>query len=164
MVMICSLVLIDVVIGIESKKVFVLELHYETGKLDLVSKRAMFGYYPDRKVIGEGYKIEILDKNNDQLYNTNFELPILEYVEYGNSTTGEIIGEVVKYDKANFSIVVPYFDSAEKVVIYNKNGFEILEQRVNERSKIYLWYILGGIILVFLIGFLLMKKRKIGYF
>lgn len=153
-------ILVITAMALESSKVFVLKLNYDDGKLALIDKAIKFGYAPDRKSIDEGYKLEILDDAGDMIYTTNFELPLIEYIESANSTTGELSGEVIRYEKIDFTLVVPYFESADKIEIYNKNKFRIVEVELKKKDYgIFLWVVMGFLILIIIFVFG-RKKRK----
>ncbi len=153
------LVFAGIVFGAESSRVFVLRLNYDNGRIALYDKSVVFGYAPDRKIIEEGYKIELASKN-EIIYSTRFEIPLIEILEYSDLETGEMRGEIKKYNNLNFTVVVPYYEDAEIVNVYNQKEFKIIEEKIEEEN--YLWYALAGISIIGIIlaAFMFGKRKR----
>ena len=158
MIILIVLILFDSVIAAETSRVFVLKFNYDKGSLALLDKKTEYGYSPDRKTIEDGYKIE-LASGNEIIYSAKFEIPIIEILEYSDLETGEVIGEAKKYDSLNFTVVVPYYEDAEIVNVYNLKDFKIIEKKIGREN--YFGYVFVGIGIVGIIFVaLIFSKRK----
>src|SRR3989338_1451264 len=118
-------------LSIESSRIMLLKFNYENGRISIIDKEILYGYTSDRKYLDEGYKLDVLDGNN-VLYSTKFKIPLLEYVEFYNSSSEMLEGSPVKYSQMNFSIAVPYYESADSIKVYNEKGFEIVNSGVSK--------------------------------
>ena len=158
MTILIGIIFLNSVIAAESSKVFVLKFNYDKGNLALLEKKVLYGYAPDRKTIEEGYKIELASKN-EIIYSAKFEIPQIELLEYSDLETGEIFGEVKKYDNLNFTVVVPYYEDADVINVYNPKEFKIVEEKIG-KADYGIYFLIGiGIIGVIITAFIFRKKK-----
>ena len=156
----CLILVSGLSIALETNKVFVLRFSYDNGNMVMTDKYATAGYAPDRKSADNGYRLDILNRQGGILYSTYYEIPLIEYLDVTNNDTGELTGGVVRYNRLNFSIVVPYFEDAEMISIYNKKNFKIIEDSVNEKNYNGFWAV-GVVILIFgIVALFFIKKGK----
>ncbi len=149
----------------EASKVYILNLNYDNGKITLKDKIVKYGYSPDRKIQPEeGYRLEVVSLNSEILYFFNFEVPSRIYVDVTNPGTQELSGGIIKLDKTDFALVVPYFEEAKEIKIYDMNNNEILlinaQESLSGRSMLMLWLI-PAIVIITLLVLVYRKIRKI---
>jgi|TARA_B100001971_G_C18221748_1_gene557661 hypothetical protein len=116
----------------ESNKVYVVAFRYENGQLFFHDKMVKFGYSPDRNLMSGDYSGRILSKDGSELYAFKFNVPLERFVDLSDLNTGKISGGVVKVDKTNFAIVLPYFNKAESIKIYDPDYVRIINIDVKE--------------------------------
>jgi len=149
------LLLIGVVVA-ESNKVLIINVHYEDEKLRITDRLVKPGNYPDRNVQPEyGHTLEILSEAGAVLYNIKFNVPNKLFVDNVNPG-GSLSGGLTILSETDFAMILPHFDDAEQVVIYNEDGFEIasvyLKERFGPVAKGFGWF--GLILLILGLGFL----------
>jgi len=160
--LILLLVLVGSAIG-SSTKVLLLNLHYSDGDITLVNKEVKQGYYPDRKIQHEGYRLEFRDFSNEVLYSTSFKDPHIEYTDANEE--GELTGGIIEHENIDFSLALPYYPETKKVRIYNERNKLLMDEVVQEKeilqSTHYYW-IFGiiGVVLIALV--LIIIKRRNG--
>lgn len=153
------LMVLSVVLAVENK-VFIVDLNYKDGVITIDDIMTKAGYYPDRKLQPEGgYTLELMSEEGS-LYSFNFQVPLKIYTDVIEDD-GEISGGVVVLSETNFALVLPYFDDAKEIRIYDTNNKEILSKAVvpafGERTT--LKYVFGFVI-IFIVLFLFFYKRK----
>jgi hypothetical protein len=145
-------------------KVIIFNFNYDNGKITLKEQIIKEGYYPDRKLSSAGdYSCSIVDNRNKNLYSFNFDIPpkLFTDVSQDNST----VGNVVILSKTDFSFVAPYSDNSSKIICYNPNGYEILQEKIQkielgpEKNNNWIWvYLILALIGLAIIIYL--NKRK----
>ncbi len=137
LLMFCALLLIifsAFAFSAETSRIFILKFNYNNGKITLIEKETAFGYAPDKKYLDDGYKIELSGKEK-ALYTTKITLPITEYIEFQNTTSKKLEGDLIKYENINFTVAVPYYDDADTIKLFNEKGFEIIKEKLSEEKQ-----------------------------
>lgn len=142
----------------QTDKVLILNFHYKNGVLGIKNKLIKYGFYPDRKIQPkEGYKLEIWSSENKILYTFKFQLPTKIYVDHSKNDTLE--GGIIVLNETDFALILPYFDNAKVIKIYNPRGYKIITyalwtEKLSPKKLSYLLFSL------FLLLILLIKKIK----
>ena len=152
-------------VSAETNKVYILNLDYDNGKITLKDKIVKYGYSPDRKIQPEeGYRAEVVSVNGDVLYFFNFEVPSKIYVDVTEPRTQELSGGIIKLDKTDFALIVPYFEEAKEIKIYDMNNNEILlidaRESLSSRNMLMLWLI-PAVVIITLLVLAYRKIRKV---
>jgi len=156
------LILISAVLAQEQSKVLVLNLNYKEGVIKLKDKVIKTGYYPDRKIQPpDGLKVELLSLNNELLYSFKFSVPLDLYVDSGFG--GSLSGGLIKLSKTDFALIIPYYDNAKNIVIYEDDK-EIASFVVSKEAlapkKSTIWYIAVALLTTIFIIWIWYKKRN----
>ncbi len=146
-------------IVIAQNEVFIVDLNYEDGELTVKEVMTKTGYYPDRKIHkGEDYTLDLVSED-EVLYSFKFEVPLRIQTDVINED-GEIEGGVIVLDKSNFALVLPYYDKAKEIKIYDNKNKEVVSKSVvpalGERTT--LKYVFGFIIIFIVLYFFFRKK------
>lgn len=152
------------IVSAEANKVYILNLNYDNGKITLKDKIVKYGYSPDRKIQPEeGYRAEVASATGDVLYFFNFEVPSKIYVDVTEPGTNELSGGIIKLDKTDFALVIPYFEEAKEIRFYDINNNMVLsvdaEERLSGKRNVLLW--LMPIVFAVIVLFLMLIYRKI---
>jgi len=160
LLLLCFIFLISIVFA-ENSKVHIISFKYEDGKLIFDDKLIKYGYSPDRRLIIGNYKCEIVSVDDKVLYSFNFDIPLKGFVDISNITTGELSGGIVRLDKTRFALVLPYFEKAKEMNIYDSNNIKLLKVDVEEKEKFnyYLFIVLFAVILLIVLKLVLRKKK-----
>ncbi len=141
---------------VSAEDITILNLHYSYGEITLKDQLIKEGYYPDRNINEGNYQILVVE-GVEKLYNFNFELPNLLYSDGGSSEN--ITGEVKELEEFDFSLVVPYYPEADKIVIAS-DGNELLEIENLKESKNYYWLILVSFLVIIFLVYVIIRKRR----
>jgi len=128
------------VVMAQETDVLVINFHYDNGIITLNDKTIMLGYYPDRNFQPEfGHRLEILSETNAKLYS------------------------FIRLNETDFSLIVPYFDNAKEINIYNERNYKVAAFIIKEEQfapqNAAPWYVVIAFILVIIIYFLIKKKK-----
>tara|TARA_Y100000310_G_scaffold258870_1_gene267410 strand:- start:142 stop:645 length:504 start_codon:yes stop_codon:yes gene_type:complete len=156
---ILSLLIVLLSIGVyaESSKVYIVAFSYENGELTFDDKVVKYGYSPDRKLTEGDYRGEVVSADS-VLYDFDFNVPLTEFVDISDVETGELSGGIVKVDSTRFALVLPYFEEAKSIEIYDPSDTKVMGIDVEEKKESNLLLIIG-IAIVLLIVILLLKKK-----
>jgi len=158
-VLILVLVL-GVVLAVENK-VFIVDLNYKDERITVNDIMTKAGYYPDRKLQPErGYTLELVSEDDLVLYSFKFQIPLKIYTDVIDED-GEIKGGVIILNETNFALILPYFDDAKEIRIYDIKNKEVATASVvpalGERTTLK-W--IFGFIIIIIVLFLFFYKRK----
>ncbi|MBS3097873.1 hypothetical protein J4209_03720 [Candidatus Woesearchaeota archaeon] len=147
----------------QMSKVHILDLSYDNEVITLNDKITKFGYAPDRKIQpDDGYTAEVIAIDNSVLYSFRFKVPLELYLDITDPVTGELTGGMIKLDKTDFALVIPYFEDAKEIRLYNSSKQELLaidvEEKLSRKNIIWLWLV-PPLVLIILI-WLVVKARK----
>ena len=154
----------------EMGKIYLIDLHYKSGVVSLVGVSEKQGYPPGLQIQPDkGYSYDVVSVTGQKLYSYRFDVPVKEYYDTFNSTTGRIIGGGVKnLDDVFFTLAVPYFPNAKAASVYDPSGVKILEadlskfseQKAQAAKSDNLVYLLAASLALIVIGVIYLKKRK----
>lgn len=145
-------------------RIQILNLEYEENKLSLTNKITKLGYYPDRKIQPEsGFRCEIVSSDNEVLYTFKFKIPNKIFVDVTDPVKNELSGGIVKLDKTEFALIVPYFKEAAEINFYDEKGkkaltIDIAEERLSIRRD--MWLIIFGLLFLLIVSYLIHKNKK----
>lgn len=158
------ILMVNVVLA-QDNMVYLLDLHYDNGKISLSEIKVEKGFSPDRKIQSGDYKLEVISFDNKALYSFNFKAPRV-YSDKSDRLTGKIDGEVIDLEKADFTLIVPYLEDGKDIKIYKENN-EVFSTDVSKFSikqslkRSFIWlYIILIMLFCFLIIFLIKRKKK----
>jgi len=159
------LIFIILTSSVYAEKVYLFNFNYDKGIITLKEQIIKEGYYPDRKIIKEGYSCALLNDKDDKIYSFKFELPTKLYTDVVENNKTK--GNVVILDKTDFSFIMPYILGSENLACYNERGYEILRENIihttlspeNNKYMIYV-YIFLILMLLFFIIYFLKKSNK----
>lgn len=160
--LIVMLILLLNIVLAEKKKVFIVDLNYEEGKIKLDDIITKTGYYPDRKLQPEeGYTLELISEEDTILYSFKFKVPLKIHTDVIDDN-GEIKGGVIVLNETNFALIFPYYDDAKQIKVYDRWNKEVLSALVTPilgKRNTLKWVF--GFIIIFIVLFLFFyKKRK----
>ena len=89
----------------------------------------------DGTIIGN-YILEIKSFDFETLYQTNFETIGSSIIE-GNLGDGYFESEIIYYNITEISLLIPYYENAKEIIIYNENLIEIAREDIGMYSKQY---------------------------
>lgn len=148
--------------ALAENKVFIVDLNYKDGIITVNDIMIKAGYYPDRRLQPErGYTLELVSEDR-VLYSFKFEVPLEIHTDVIDED-GEIKGGVIVLNETNFALIVPYYDKASEIRVYDSTNKEVLSKAVvpalGERTTLK-W--IFGFILISIVLFLFFyeKKRK----
>ncbi len=150
--------LLSVVLAVEDK-VYVVDLHYKDGKITVNDIMVKTGYYPDRKLQPEkGYTLDLVS-DKEVLYSFKFEVPLKIYTDVIEDE--EVRGGIIILNESNFALVLPYFEEAKDIRIYDTRNKEVASASVvpalGERTALK-W--IFGFIIIFIVLILFFYKRR----
>ena len=162
LILMCSFVIA------ETNKVYIVDFKYQDGKVLFNDKVVKYGFSPDRKLETGDYTGKIISLENRELYNLKFSVPLIEFVDISNTTTGELSGGIVRYNETEFAIVLPYFDEAKEIQIFNPQQEKVLVVDVSEvrkegadYKKDYGWlYFLLALLVIIVILFVFRRRKR----
>ncbi len=159
------LILMANVVLAESDTVYLLDLHYDMGEISLNNIKIETGFSPDRKIQSGDYRLEVISFYNRPIYSFNFKAPRV-YSDKSDRLTGDIVGDVIDLEEADFTLVVPYFNDGKNIRIYKENN-EIFSTDLSEfiikqspGRKFTFFYIILIALFIIVIIFLINKKKK----
>jgi len=96
----------------EDNLVYLLDLHYDNGEINLNEISLETGYNPDRKIQYGDYKLEVISFDYTTIYSFNFRAPRI-YADKSDKITGEIDGAVMDkyYTKSRKSYIHSRFQN-----------------------------------------------------
>lgn len=116
-----------------SEKKYVSELSLSEGVFGFEGVYAMPGKTADRLTVETGYEAKIVSSSGEVLYSTLFEIPEIEFPLFENGSSD--MPPAFVEDSVNYTLVLPLYDAARKVEIYDLNGNKALEFNVDYLSK-----------------------------
>ena len=149
----------------ETNRVLILNVHYDNGVLKIKDKIIKDGFYPDRKLkpINE-YTAEIISIGEERLYSTDFEVPIKVYTD--SFENGRVRGGIIILNETDFALVLPYFDDAKYINIYDKQGTKLIETNVAPSLGYRKFFVpivataIALIIILLIIALIIHRERK----
>jgi hypothetical protein len=117
-----------------------IDLKYESGKITSEGIRIVRDEPFKQKDYGL-YKAEIISFNDVALNYTYFDLDLIRAYDFLDEKTGKIIGgQIVYLNESDINLVLPYYDNAQKILIYlinvsNDEKYEIMEIDVSKFAK-----------------------------
>ncbi len=144
----------------EENKVYIIDLHYKDEVITVNDIIIKTGYYPDRKLQPEkGYTLELISDDNFVLYSFKFEVPLKIYTDVIDENK-EVRGGVIVLNETNFALILPYYDNAKEIKIYDNENKEMVSASVvpslGERTT--LKWIFGFIIIVIVLFLFFYRK------
>lgn len=111
----------------QESKIYTLSLSYDKGDIVLTKDITVLpGYAPDRKIQPEtGYKTEVLSLKDEVLYSFKFEAPNRICTDKIDPVTKKLSGGCSDADKADFAIILPYFENGKLINIYDPSGRKV---------------------------------------
>lgn len=121
----------------QENKIYDINLSYDKGNISLISEILVRdGYAPGRKIQPDaGYKSEILSLTDNVLYSFKFEIPNKICSDRMDPKTKEVSGGCVLNDKANFALIMPYFENGKVINIYDADGKKVFFASVEHLAK-----------------------------
>lgn len=133
-------ILVVFVIGILSASniynYYKIDLNYNKGELTLLSTNIEQSLSLINNSFGE-YRATLLDYENNMLYVSFFKIPnkvLYDEVDENGTISG---GGEIELKEVNFTLFIPYYENASKIVIYDENVTKKLEIDVGFYSKDY---------------------------
>jgi len=147
-------------IALAENKVFIVDLNYKDGKITVNDVMTKAGYYPDRKLQPEkGYTLELISDDDMVLHSFRFEVPLKIYTDVIDEN-GEIKGGILILNETNFALVLPYYDDAKYIKIYDNENKEVISASVvpslGERTALK-W--IFGFIIIMIVLFLFFYRK-----
>ena len=119
-----------IVIAQDVDKIYILNLDYDRGNLNLVSVVVQHGYAPDRRIQPEvGYNCSVASFSGETLYSFKFEVP---NVIYAPPPIGGEAESGIYLEQVNFSLTIPYFRDGKTIYIYDSNDTNVLSVDVSQ--------------------------------
>lgn len=162
-----ALLMINVALA-EDNTVYLLDLHYDNGKITINNIKIETGFSPDYKIQFGDYRLEVISFDNKAIYAFNFRAPRL-YADKSNERTAEIDGEVIDLEEADFTLIVPYFKGGKDIKIYKENNevfstdiSEFIIKQSQKRTFTWLYILLAviSVIIIFVLYKTIYKKKK----
>lgn len=148
-------------------KIFVVDFNYNQGDIIVNDKLVKYGHYPDRKIQPtEGHIVEIISDTDELLYSFKFEVPLKIWVD--SSDENKLSGGYIILDNVDFALVMPYFDNAAEIRIYEPDGSskgkleliaDVAEVKLSQSSKFITVGSGFGLVLLLLLLLFIRKKR-----
>jgi hypothetical protein len=130
------LFLIGIISAASINTYYNLNLNYNNGKLNLLSNNIE----QSKEIIDNSYgkyALTLSDHKDNVIYIGYFDVPNTEVYEKIDKN-GTIYGESeLILNKVNFTLLIPYYDNATKIEIYDENVTKKLEIDVSFYSKKY---------------------------
>ena len=163
-ILIISLILVQTADALPTR-IQILNLEYKEDKLLLIDETTKLGYYPDRNVQpNSGFTCEIISTDDTTLYTFKFDIPDKIFVDVTDPIKDELSGGIVKLNKTELALIVPYFKEAKEIKFYNEKNNEVLSIDVSEEhpfvKKGMIWLIVGGILLLISSIFLFTARKS----
>lgn len=152
---------------VECNKVLVVKFNYNSGIIAYKDKIIKCGYAPDRKIQPiEGYKAEIISKDNKQLYSFRFEIPLKLNFDLSDPIIKSLSGGLLILNETDFALIFPYYDEAKSIIVYNPRKYEILsiplieEQFIQKRNFLWLWILVLALFILICIMYRKIYNKK----
>lgn len=166
-------------IAFAQQRVYVIIVHYSKGDFTLKSI-AETTAYPQKSEEWSPftYKAVILDAKDNILYSHNFYVHTSEIVPpFPPEHTGGGKAGFVELEETDFALILPYFENASRIDIYNPDSKVVLSVQVpgkkekpietaieEKKADGYFFYLLFGAVIIFIVAILLLlvflNKRK----
>jgi len=133
LILIGILLLLPLAAAVPSK-IYIVSLNYNHGKVSLLNLSRDYGYAPGSQLEPEKwYYLKTVSFDGKTLDQMTFEFPTTIFYDYaaGNETKGG----VVVLDNVNDSLLLPYFRTAEFIMIYDRNYSLVLKIDVSKFSE-----------------------------
>ncbi|MEM4598424.1 MAG: hypothetical protein QW400_01925 [Candidatus Diapherotrites archaeon] len=163
------------------QRVYVISVHYSKGNFTLKSIVETTAYpQKSEEWSPTTYKAVILDVAGKVLYSHNFYVHTSEIVPpFPPEHTGGGVSGFVEVEETDFALILPYFENASRIDIYNPDGKLVLSVQVpskkekpietaieEKKADGYFFYLLFGAVIIFIVAILLLlvflNKRKEG--
>ena len=115
-------------------RIYIITLNYNHGRVSLIDASTDYGYAPGRQLQPEqGYYLKTASFDGKTLDQLTFEFPTTVFYDYveGNETKGG----VVSLDNVNQTLILPYFRTAQFVMVYDRNYSLLLKIDVSKYSE-----------------------------
>jgi len=161
-ILITALLLLATATASENK-VFIVDASYDNGIIKVNSVAIKPGYAPDYKLPSESdYTIAISSKDSSVLFEKPLEIPLYIYTDV--IVNGKIEGSIIKLDKTDFAVVLPYTEEASEIKILldgkDVTSYSAEELLSKEGSNTWVYYVLGGSGLLILVTLFIVIKRS----
>ncbi|MBW2998061.1 hypothetical protein KY321_00855 [Candidatus Woesearchaeota archaeon] len=150
-----------VLVNSNPSKVNILKINYNEGNINFIEKTSKFGYAPDRVIQPEvGHNLTIYS-NIEELHSFKFKIPNLEFVD--GYYEEQNLGEIVKLENINFSLIVPSYINEEELIIYDENNVikekvTLVEKKSTRKDNYFLTFILTTTLLLIILIIIKIKK------
>ncbi|MBW3020626.1 hypothetical protein KY334_04985 [Candidatus Woesearchaeota archaeon] len=155
-------ILLMVFVNSNPSRINILNLNYNDGDIKFIEKTTKYGYYPDRLIQPEvGHNLSIVS-GIEELYSFKFTVPNLEFIDgYYNDQN---LGEIMKLNNVNFSLIVPSYTNEKEIIIYDENmnveeKISLVERKALEKDNKIMLIIIGAIVLLMISIIYRMKNR-----
>jgi hypothetical protein len=143
------------------QQVMVLDLTYERGNITMENSTVKHGFYPDRRIQPEsGYTLALFSEG-EVLYSFTFKDPAHEIRE-GTDEHGDLSGGLIIHEHVRFSLIVPYYEEMDRIVIYSPSGEVAMEENLSATSLLKRGLLAFGIFIVAMLfaALLLFFRRR----
>jgi ATP-dependent Zn protease len=141
--------------------IYVLDLEYDHGEINVLDKNLYDGYPPDYKISEGSYSLDIFNKDNQKIKTINFKPPLTLYSDVSNNDS--ITGSVEELSYVKFSLAFPYSEEIKEVKITNDSKEIVivdLSDISQKKSNVLIWVLtLLAILLIFLLVLFFMRKK-----
>lgn len=118
-----------------ANEIYVLDLNYDKGNINLIDVSVKQGYAPDRRIQPEdGYRCDVVSFSNTVLYSFKFEIPRILMTP--PPLPGEEPRGPIYLDNVNFTLLIPYFENGKSINIYDPSNFLVLSVDVSQFAKL----------------------------
>ncbi len=164
-ILIISLILAQTIDAIPTR-IQILNLKYQDNTLSLTEKVIKLGYYPDRLIQPKtGHTYEIVATDETILHTFKFIIPTRIFVDVTDPIKDKLSGGIVKLNKTEFALIVPYFKKAKEIRIYDEQTNIVLTIDVKEEQmaakKGIVWSLGIGLMVLLIIIFSIIKRKKV---
>ncbi|MDD5177957.1 MAG: hypothetical protein PHT54_01585 [Candidatus Nanoarchaeia archaeon] len=144
-----------------ASEIYVLDLEYDHGSINVLDKNIYDGYPPDYKISEGSYSLDIFNNDDQKIKTISFKPPLTLYSDVSNNDS--IDGSVEELTYVKFSLAFPYSEEIKEVKITNDSKEIViidLSDISQKKSNVLIWILtLLVILLIFLLVMFFMRKK-----
>jgi hypothetical protein len=120
----------------EAGKVYLLDLHYDKGAVSLKTVSLKDGYAPDKQETLSSYRYTVFSSGGTSLYSSGFAIPLTVFSDNADPQNPSYAGGMKILNDTSYTLLIPYFDKAKSVALYDPFGAKVLEVDVSRFSGV----------------------------
>lgn len=110
-------------------------LNLEHNRTNILLKSIEIEFFNEEIKNSGNYSVILIDRNNKEIKKLFFDVPNLILYDRVNENGNIIDGGLLELNQTGFKLYVPYYENAQEIVIYDKEGKELEKIDVSIYAK-----------------------------